>query len=245
MTTNSTVPTATNSSSYQAFPTKSVLIGGSILILVVTALATVTAGRIHGKEFAPTHFSLREFEFFQIPIIRLQVSPIWRTGRSLDLPIYLMTAGLITVPKDPPSRWDLVGIMTTEDVSSFNGDAGLLVAWLTAGDQGGGAEHWKEWSQQHPEAAKELWGTVQSLAERELYVLIPQLFALAERETNVEKLRTSIAEYLTREQIAMAHDLVDAQSLEQARQLLTEALQDEPGNQLLSKALQVLPQTKP
>ena len=37
-------------------------------------------GNISGTEFSPTHFQQRDFGFYEIPLIHLQISPIKRSA---------------------------------------------------------------------------------------------------------------------------------------------------------------------
>ena len=58
------------------------------------------------------------------------------------------------------------------------GDAQILCRYLDV-DGDGGIKLWLQWSQQHPAAARVLWPSVARVARQELYVFVPDLFALA------------------------------------------------------------------
>ncbi len=64
------------------------IIAAVVMVLVLVGV-TLTRGHVTGVEFASSHFQLRKFEFYQLPVVHLQISPIWRSGMSSDFLLYL------------------------------------------------------------------------------------------------------------------------------------------------------------
>ena len=203
-----------------------------LVIACVLAIGTTTQGHISGEEFSPTHFQSRTFEFYQIPLLKLQVSPVWRTNTTLPTSVYLASSGLISVPVTPPAKWDLVRLSWRHANNRFNADAALLVDWLTL-ENTTNVCFWEQWSKDHPAAAKKLWPVVQQLAERELYLFIPDVMVLAQRETDPQKLGPELQTLLTAQQLAMVDELRAAKANVQADELLAEAIAADPTNRQL------------
>ena len=78
-------------------------------VLFVLAYMTLTFGRIQGEEFSPDVFRRREFSYYEIPLLGLQVWPITHTESTGPLENYLRNKQLISLPaRLPEPRWDLV-----------------------------------------------------------------------------------------------------------------------------------------
>ena len=61
-------------------------------VLFVLAYMTLTFGRIQGEEFSPDVFRRREFSYYEIPLLGLQVWPITHTESTGPLENYLATS---------------------------------------------------------------------------------------------------------------------------------------------------------
>ncbi|MDA8743152.1 hypothetical protein N9N28_00840 [Rubripirellula amarantea] len=110
-------------------------------------------------------------------------------------------------------------------------NANLLVDQLTM--QSGSDSYWRKWSIDHPSHAKILWPTVQKLAQRELYVLLPALLERAgadheETSESVARLQQTIDGYCKEQYTRLISDMNDAGRTELADELLKEASQDFP-----------------
>lgn len=163
-----------------------VTITGSLIVLFLAGIV-LFFGRVQGREFAPSHFEIRRFSFTEIPLLRLQITPIRRVSESSVLQSYLKTSSLITRPVGQPSDWHIIEL-SRFGVSTEPADAKLLTDFLSIPDNGyrmrrGIAAqsdlYWHQWSIRHPKHAAVLWPQIQKLAERELYLLIPDVFQIA------------------------------------------------------------------
>ncbi len=202
-----------------------VAIGAGLLLLIVGFIVIRTQGFVSGSEFSPTHFQLRDFSFYEIPLLHLQITPINRSGTTPKTATYLRQNSLIPPVAGTPDVWHLVSI-SRGLTGATPADANLLVEQLRLTD--GSDQYWRKWSVDHPEAAKLLWPVVARLAERELYILIPRLMEIAQPLTKPGELESSINEYLKSSYSALIEDLSDAGRDQLAEGLLEEAKTDFP-----------------
>lgn len=222
-----------------------VIIAGSLVGIVLLF------GRVSGREFAPSHFQLRRFSFLEIPMLRVQVSPVRYTSMHPALARYLRTKGKITVHPSRAGQWHLVELRRGggEPVPA---DAKLLVDFLeqradrppasanavasghaTPGHSGAPTglsqlEKWHQWSLDHPAMATALWPKVQQLALRELYVLIPDLFRIADEATSEPEMSAAIDALLVTRYEQMISDFDSAGQSGLAESLRKDALADYP-----------------
>ncbi|NNE01412.1 MAG: hypothetical protein HKN47_29200 [Pirellulaceae bacterium] len=193
-----------------------------------------TQGHVSGQEFAPSHFQVRNFSFYEIPLLHIQITPIRRKGVALPVATYVRQSSLIGAPKGTPDKWHLVSL--SRGLSGTTAaDADLMVTHLNLTD--GTDVYWRKWSIDHPKRAAVLWPTVQRLAERELYILIPAVFELAQKDLTAEQLATKIDTLLRRQYRSLVVDMRQADRGELADQLLKEAISDYPDDKNL-QALQ-------
>ncbi len=182
-------------------------------------------GHVTGEEFSPTHFQQRTFAFYEIPLIHVQITPIRRTGSTTETARYLRHESLIQSKPGPPQLWHLVHL-DRGMIRSTPADAQLLVTQLSLRPQGG--LYWKSWSEQHPDRARVFWPVIQRLAVRELYVLVPTLFEIAQQDLGPQELQQTIDRYLRREYRKLIREMQAADRHELADQLLQEASEDFP-----------------
>ena len=137
-------------------------------------------------------------------------------------------------PTTPPDPWHLVQL-TRGGVDTQPADAKLLTDQLEAYgfNASQNKEHWHQWSINEPAKAKVFWPIIQRLAVRELYVLMPPLFALAIDSMDDVTLKTSIDEYLKKNYADLVVELRSAGREAFAEELLNEALIDFPDDQRL------------
>jgi hypothetical protein len=184
-----------------------------------------TQGFVSGHEFSPTHFQQRKFSFYEIPLIHLQITPIKRSGTTPRTATYVRQNSLITPAPGTPTTWHLVAI-SRGLTGSTPADANLLMDQLSL--RAGGDEYWRKWSIDHPKQAKILWPVIQRLAERELYLLMPPLFELAQIEQSPDCLQENIDSHLKQQYRSLILDMKAADRSELAQQLLVEATRDYP-----------------
>ena len=201
-------------------------------MLVVLVVVIRTQGFVKGYEFSPTHFQKREFSFYEIPLIHLQITPIKRLAVTPSTATYVRQNALITPHTGVPTVWHLVSL-SRGLTGSTPADAKLLLDQLELLDHGGD-DYWIQWSKKDPKQAKVLWPFIQRLAERELYVFLPELFELAQIDSeSPNQLRQSIDRYLLREYALLIEDMRASGRTELAEQLLTEARTDYPNDPAL------------
>jgi len=202
------------------------VIGIAVIALLLLIFVVIQVqGSVKGMELSPDYFQQREFHFYEIPLLHLQLTPIRRIAETSSTGLYLRQHALINAPPGGPQQWHLVtlsrGLFRTTAA-----DAQLLgnQLQLEAGEQ----PYWRQWSIDHPELARVLWPKIQTLALRELYFLMPRLFELAQREQTAGELARAADNYLIAEYQSLILDMVEADRLPLAQQLRDEAKSDFP-----------------
>ena len=220
---------------------RAILVGiiSTIVLLAVTGLVTLMLGKVRGTEFAPSHFTTRSFTFWELPLLKLQVSPIQRDPVVTPVTNHLRSQGLIDVPSDPPSTWHLVEIQRGVG-SPTPADAEILTSYLalsrSSGSTSGSSDLvWEEWTRSHAAAAKVFWPVIQRLARRELYILMPEIFEIASEETRPQPLATAIDNHLRQAYVSLATDLRDAGRPDLADSLLRDAAADFPDDRQIDR----------
>lgn len=207
---------------------KGLIIAGSTLLLVLVALFVIgVQGYVSGSEFSPTHFQQRDFEFYEIPLLRLQITPIWRSASTPSTANYLRQNSMIkAAPRGQPTYWHLVSISRGLHGTTA-ADAELLIdqLQLKANDK----LHWQTWSTDHPKSAAILWPIVQRLAERELYFLVPRLFEISLADLTPVQLQSELDSHLVDQYQTLIRDTMAAGRFDLAKQLVAEAKSDYPG----------------
>ena len=102
--------------------------------LFIVFLGTVLFGHVHGEEFAPDTFERRAYSYFELPVLRIQVTPVRRSVSRPDLEQTLVDRHYITV-KNPPERWDFV-VSYRVGETWREGDARILSQYLDAWSSG-------------------------------------------------------------------------------------------------------------
>lgn len=207
---------------------------GLIVLLLLVACAvvvysTIQMGVISGEEFSPTTFKRRSFTYYEIPLIGIQVSPIWHKDQSSDLERFLVSDSLVPAAKgaDPKGvRWDLVYARRGE-VVSHRGDAQILCNYFDARDRNE-EETWLTWTKKHQELASILWPVIRDLANQELYIFIPQLMEIAERTPSTSQFSDLISQTLTTRLLELATNQRFLDRHAQAIELYTQALTRSP-----------------
>ncbi len=157
--------------------------------VVTTALAVLLFGVVSGEEFTPDTFSRRSYHYVELPWLRIPLSPVRRREHRSELEQLLVDQQYVAV-SGPPYRWDLVlaqrgGTMWRE------GDARILCIYLDARDPYDSL-YGLDWTRANPALARLFWPQIASLARRELYLYMPELFVLAQTATDPEQFRQDI-----------------------------------------------------
>jgi len=207
-----------------------VSVSAAIIICIVLGLVIRTQGFVSGSEFAPSHFVRRSFSFYEIPLVHWQITPIRRTDNTPRAATYIKTKLLKKVPKGTASNWHLVSLRRGISEAT-NADANFLLAQLEFGDQTKSDPYWIDWSKQNPKQAAVLWPIIQRLAERELYIFIPMVFATADSGgRSPAELQKVIDEQLAEEYVSLISDMREAGKITVAATLLREAVADYPNH---------------
>jgi hypothetical protein len=147
-------------------------------------------GQVVGEEFSPDVFQRRTYIYFRIPLLGVQISPVWRWGSSGELEAYLTQHKFVPpCPRRPP-RWH-VATAHFAGTSSLQGDAHILCKYLDA-RQEDGELIWLAWTKDNATSAKALWPAVAQLAQQNLYTFVPELMRLAGDECEPIQLQQRI-----------------------------------------------------
>ncbi len=158
---------------------------------LILYIGIVTFGRVSGEEFAPDSFERRHYYYYELPLVRLKISPIRRTVSQNQLETALVNGKYLT-PNTPPTRWDFVSARRAA-VEWCHGDALILCRYLDAWDPANNfVSFWETWTTNHPALAKVLWPPVADLARRNRYYLIPPLFDRALASDDAQELQTDL-----------------------------------------------------
>lgn len=171
------------------------LVGGLVGFLVLI-LCTLQFGAISGEEFSPDTFDRRAFSYLEIPLIRIQITPVNRKSSTREVEQQLVKDKLITASSSATPRWDLVR-MSSVDPKSDKCDARILCMYFDSKDADGKAS-WLAWNEKHPELAKLLWPAVEEVARAQLYIFVPDLVACARSATDAKKFDSELKLVLAR-----------------------------------------------
>jgi len=194
-------------------------------VLLVLAMLIGSFGRVEGSEFHPDTFSRRSYHYYELPLIHVQITPVRRRPDPGDLSLLLANNGWL---KGPPraQRWDLVYCL--RNASPWQrGDASILCQYLDTLDADGEV-FWTKWTKNHPAAAPILWPEIARLARKELYFLVPDLLAVATRDTDAKQLRRDLNRTLARKYEQLAKVEATLNHFRSAADLYTQALVYEP-----------------
>lgn len=198
----------------------------SALLVGIVVFAVIRGqGSVEGTEFSRTHFTARKFSFYEIPLLGLQITPIHRSERTPETATYLRQKGLIPKLPGGDKKWDVVTISRGLSAAKPN-DANFLMEQLTI--RSGNHSYWKQWSEDHPENAAVFWPVIHRLAGRELYLLMPALFEIAQTDLSADELTAAIDTYLIANFTDLIADMRAANRNRLANELLIEAMIDYP-----------------
>jgi tetratricopeptide (TPR) repeat protein len=215
------------------WPTRFIVLGlGLLLMLAVLAYVTVILGYVQGEEIASETFRRRTFEYYQLPLVEIQVSGITRTDSTGLLENYLIDEKLISVATASPTtdestRWDLISADRFGTVYS-RGEAEILCHYLDAVDADE-QNLWVEWSKEHPKLAKVIWPAIVSVAQQELYIFVPELLELAGNATDPDELKAQLTDLLSRQYLRVATTQQKLARHELAVELFSYSLNHSPG----------------
>ena len=167
---------------------RALLLGVGLMVM----LAVQMFGTVVGEEFSPDKFTRRTFFYCEIPIVRVQVTPIYYEDYSWDLPGYLKSNKYFPKPAKGEPRWHFVKVYRAG--SCFTGDPSILLQYLEIRDES--QLRWIAWSNEHPKLAAVLWPTVVETTRDRQYLFIPDLLELAEAATDADQLQLEVSHSL-------------------------------------------------
>ena len=138
------------------------------------ALTILILGRCSGEEFSSRDFSRRTFFYYRIPIIKIQVTPIFRSAKSSLLVKHLRSQGLIAKGNQ---NWELASLQTGVG-HPYEAEEIILCRYLDQRNDDFDLR-WLAWSQKHTKLARAFWPVVLRVANEDLYLLLPDLFQIA------------------------------------------------------------------
>jgi hypothetical protein len=203
---------------------KRLLIGAAVVLALVFLFSAplIRYGAVVGEEFSPNDFHRRSYHYWEIPFLHFQLTPLRTQDETNDLERHLVQNKVIAKGKSAKPRWDLVSVRRGESEAP-PGDAAILCRYLDQTTDEGELI-WLAWTKKEPQLAAVLWPAVAEAARRELYLLTPDLFHLAQQANSAEQLKQSLArrlaaryEQLARVQQKLGRNELAAELLKAAR----------------------------
>jgi hypothetical protein len=202
------------------------IVGFSALVLaasaVVLLLVTFIFGAVSGTEFNPQTFERRMFGFHEIPLLRLQVTPLWRVEANGGVEQLVTTQNYVTPDAKNTDEWHLIA-MVRRNYKQPPTDVQILARYLDAKDEEDDS-YWANWSTKHPEMAAIFWPEVARLARLEQYVLLPPLFELARNAQDIKQFQSDLKQLQTK-QLQETADRLQARTAKVEDEKLKEQLQ--------------------
>lgn len=157
-----------------------IVLVGVAAFLVVGAFSVSVFGPVGGVEFSPDTFVRREFSYYELPLVRVRVTPVWHKDVSTSLEKRIQkNAALLPPATAAEPRWHLVEMQRAG--SQYTEDAVIVCRYFDA--QGRDLARWLDWTMKHPRQAEILWPAVASVCRRQLYTFVPDLFDVANQLT--------------------------------------------------------------
>jgi tetratricopeptide (TPR) repeat protein len=218
-----------------------------VLVVVAAPLAgllfissVLYFGRVSGSEFSPDLFARRTFAYYEIPLLGLQISPIQHIDCTGSLENYLVDQKLLPPSKNAAKRrWDLVaafrGSPSESPATRATGDALILCRYLDATDDGG-HNYWLDWTKDRKQLGQVVWPIIGKLAREHLYVIAPEVFAIAAAQTDATQLKADLDRVLANRYLELAFCQQRLNQHELAVELFTKSLEHAPHSLLALQA---------
>lgn len=148
----------------------------TIFAIIVSGLVVLSSGVVEGIEHHPLSMTFRRFHYWELPVVHLQITPIYRLASNQFSTADPSVSQYFKAPFSPQlDRWDLVEFHRV-GADKQRGEAAIL-AQLVQHDPMQQFS-WSGWSTDHPKRAAELWPAVQDLSIIGMYWGVPKLFDL-------------------------------------------------------------------
>ncbi len=197
----------------------------SVIVSLILAGIILIQGRVSGIEFSPHTFQERSFSFYEIPLLERQITPIRRKTLSNSTLLYLRINGFVTTSSNPTSQWDLVSL-TRGFIGDSLSDAELLLSPLSL--RVDDVSYWETWSEEQPEKARFFWPIAQKLAIRELYLFLPPLFEVAQKDLSQNEFQSAIKKQIREDYLRLSDNMTGQNQPEMAQKILEAAKLDFP-----------------
>ncbi len=162
---------------------------GLLCAILLVFVVTVIFGGVHGLEFCPQTFERRSYSYYELPLLRMQITGERHEDLTGDTEKYVRSQKYFTAINGKKDWHVLVGSQGTR--LRRPGDAGILMQYLDA-EQPGDTRRWVQWSEKNETLAEILWPAVQQLALSDAYVFIPDLFDLTKTFDCDEQLKPAV-----------------------------------------------------
>lgn len=204
-----------------------------LFVLIAAAFglftATVRFGLVTGEEFSPYTFQRRIYSYYELPLVRLQITPVTRQVQRNPLEKMLVQDRYVE-PKTPLKRWDFVAARRGGRLWR-RGNARILCQYLDARTRDhNAARFWKTWTSEHPSLANMLWPAIAQLARRQLYPCIPPLFNAALKEGTHKEFQETLDGLMARCYQRVATIQMELGDWQGALELYRAALNHQPTN---------------
>ena len=211
------------------------------VFLFIGFILVANFGNVNGEEFSPSTFKRRQFYYYEVPWIHVQVSPIFRDDSTDEVSTYLKSTDWLTLTPKSAEPWHLVSGYSGSQARQ-RGDASILTHYLDAVDADG-SHYWEDWSQANAAHAKVLWQEIAEVARQQHYLLIPTMMALAEQslDTPPADLASALNRHIVEHYRDWARNEEELGHDQAARTLYEAWLAREPGAEEAQSALDRLP----
>jgi len=145
-----------------------------ILLVVVVIGGTIVLGTSShsGEQFSPDGFQRRRFSYYEAFGVRLTATDYFNNTGNLELD--LVNNKWITSTGKKPKDQDWVTVTHRTHGSIYESDAAILVDYLDMANATG-AMNLDRWSQANPGYASVMWPEIQTAAEGNMYILVPDI----------------------------------------------------------------------
>jgi hypothetical protein len=150
-----------------------VLIGALLLLL---ASVTLLFGGVSGIELSQQDLTARKFSYRQLPLVRIQISPVYREPIFSAASSVNIAQHLKPLARGKTIQWDLVEF-SEANRSHPPADAAILYRILELKNTNN-EFLWDAWSTKFPNRAAEMWPAIQDLAQCRLYWVTPKVMEL-------------------------------------------------------------------
>ena len=195
---------------------------GYLLVIFLLFFLMLVFGRVSGTEVSADSLARRNYTFFQIPLVRIQCTPVWRSSGNDRVANTILQEGYL-LPNVSTDRWDVIEVHVGGRM--MRGKAEILDRYLSLSEESGQAEDWESWTLANPQHAKVLWPAVHRAVVLEAYEVLPELFQAAESTADPDELKEQIEALASRQLADVAADYAEVGETVRAAKLYEAALE--------------------